>query len=467
MQELLTVALAADYLKVHPISIYKLVKANRIPHLRIPQGGIRFRREELNLWAESYSPKNLFSPGMLPGSDSLLDISLRSFDKVWMTRRTESMGVTRWSYHVGSVLMRKTKRKEERYSIHYQVNGQRVRKALNGIRSRAEAVRVLFAEVSDAQRGCYNFQRKNINFAEMADLYLEKYSKVNKKSWKTSDWVYLRRLKPYFGSTPLSKIIPETVEEYKAERLSAGIEKCSVNRELSCLRKIFNVAIDWGYASSNPVSKVKFFSEKENIRERVLDECDEEPRLLKAAVTYLEHMIVVALNTGMRKGEVFNLRWKNVDIERKQISIKESKSGRERKIPINSALFSLLNALKSQNGSGEYVFTNSRTGKPYTDIKKSFSKACDDAHIEDLRFHDLRHTFATRLVRRGVDLVMVKELLGHASIVTTQRYLHSQADVKFRAVESLTLKSQKPDMKWQMSDKFQDTGVASHSYANN
>lgn len=96
--------------------------------------------------------------------------------------------------------------------------------------------------------------------------------------------------------------------------------------------------------------------------------------------------------------------------------------------------------LKSRNGQSEYVFTNPVPGIPYVDIKRSFCTACENADIEDLRFHDLKHTFATRLVRRGVDLVIIKELMGHASIVTTQRYLYSQADVKFQAVEVLTVK---------------------------
>ena len=460
----LTVEQAAQLLHVHPVSIYKLIQADKIPHYRIPGVGIRFKKAELEQWSKTYSHKNLLTSEILPKSDFSLDISLRKFDKVWLRRRSESMGITRWSYPVGSVLMRKTQRKEERYSIQYQVNGQRIRKTLKGVRSRAEAVKILFTEVADAQRGEYNFQKKNITFAEMADLYLEKYSKVNKKSWKTSDWVYLRRLKPYFGKYLLSKISPEIVEEYKSERLSTGIKKCSANREVSCLRKIFNVAIDWGYASDNPVRRVKLYSERENIRERFLEEDDEEPRLIAVSPPHLESMIMVALHTGMRKSEVLNLKRSNVDFDNRLISIKESKSGKERKIPINSALNGLLYALKSQNGHSEYVFTNPVTGMPYRDIKRSFGTACENAGIEDLRFHDLRHTFATRLVRRGVDLVIVKELMGHASIVTTQRYLHSQADVKFQAVESLSLKPQKPDVKWQTNDKYCHDGVVNHSF---
>jgi len=460
MNQLLTVKEAASCLKLHPNTVYKGIKGGLIPAYKIPGVGTRLKQNDLAELSLKCATKVRDVSEILPK----FDIPLAGYDKLFLERRTELKGIITWSYPFGSVRMRKTKNKEERYYIDYQVDGQRVRKSLKGVRTRAEAIKVLNAEVSDAQRGKYYFQQKNIAFDEMADLFLEKYSRVNKKSWKTSDWVYLRRLKPYFGKYELSKITVEMIEEYKAERLSTGIKKCSVNREVSCLRKIFNVAIAWGYTGSNPVRKVKFFSEKENIRERVLTDGEEE-RLLAVVPPHIKPIILVALNTGMRKGEDFNLRWQNVDIERKQISIKESKSGRERKIPTNSVLFSLLNALKSQNGSSEYLFTNPATGKPYTDITRSFNTACRKAGVEDLRFHDLRHTFATRLVRRGVDLVIIKELMGHASIVTTQRYLHSQADVKLQAVEALTLKPQKPDMKCQMSDKSPEEGIVSHSFA--
>lgn len=237
----------------------------------------------------------------------IVDILHSDYDKLFLIRRTEMNGTVRYRYSFGSVTLRKTKNKEVRYYIDFQVDGKRVRKVLKGVRTRAEAVRVLNSEVSDAQRGKYHFSPKKTIFDEMADLYFEKYSKVNKKSWKTSDWVYLRRLKPYFGEYELSKISPEMIEEYRSERLSTGIKKCSVNREVSCLRKIFNVAIDWGYASSNPVRKVKMYSEKENQRERTLA-MDEEERLLDATtVTYLKHMIKIDVNTGLRKGELLNL----------------------------------------------------------------------------------------------------------------------------------------------------------------
>lgn len=446
-------------LQLHPNSIYKLVKSQEIPFIKRKNIGIRFRREEIEEWLARGSFKSFQLSELLPK----LDLSLDGYDKLFLIGRTELKNQIRWRYGIGSVILRKTKNKEERYYIDYQVNGQRAREALKGIQSRAEAVKVLNTKVSDALKDQYEFKRKKkVTFREMADLFLEKYSKVNKKSWKTSDWVYLRRLKPYFGSYILSKISPEMIEEYKSERLSTGIKKCSVNREISCMRKIYNVAISWGYATANPLKEVRFYSERENIRERVLSE-EEEARLLNESSQHLRPILLVAINTGMRKGEIFKLRWKNVDFEEREIRIPESKSGRERRIPVNSRLYALLYALKSQNGNSDYVFTNPETGNPYCDIKRAFSGACRRSGIEDLRFHDLRHTFATRLVKRGIDLVIVKELMGHSSIVTTQRYLHSQAKEKLRAVETLAEKHQIPQFSCQMSVKYPEDRALSHS----
>lgn len=186
---------------------------------------------------------------------------------------------------------------------------------------------------------------------------------------------------------------------------------------------------------AGPVRKVKFFSENEFLRERILTE-DEEAKLLDACLPYLKPIVVFALNTWMRRGEVLNLKWHNVDLEKREIRVLESKSGKGRLIPVSFKFYPMLSGVKFLNGNSEFVFTNPETGKAYVDIKKSFTEACTEAEIEDLKFHDLRHTFASRLVKNGVDLETVRELMGHSSIITTQRYLHSQEKEKMAAVNS-------------------------------
>jgi len=116
--------------------------------------------------------------------------------------------------------------------------------------------------------------------------------------------------------------------------------------------------------------------------------------------------------------------------------------------------------MKAQNGNYEHVFVNPDTGNPYTDISRAFNGACKRAGIKKLKFHDLRHTFGSRLVRNGANLNLVRELMGHASIVTTQRYLHSGTDEKRHAIESLT--PNQPNM-WQMNGKSTKNDSLSHS----
>ena len=122
------------------------------------------------------------------------------------------------------------------------------------------------------------------------------------------------------------------------------------------------------------------------------------------------------------------------------IRVQGTKSGDVRFIPINDVLQDELKRLKSEGDQSQYLFLNLETGKPYVKIRKSFLRAYKRAGLEYLRFHDLRHTFASRLVARGVDIVTVQKLLGHSTLSVTQRYTHSCDDRKRNAVELLTPK---------------------------
>lgn len=139
----------------------------------------------------------------------------------------------------------------------------------------------------------------------------------------------------------------------------------------------------------------------------------------------------------MRKGEILKLRWNQIDFSKSVISVENTKSGKPRLIAINKFLLEELLKLKRQNGKSEYVFLNPKSGRPLNDVKRSFPGAVRRSRIKGLRFHDLRHTFASRLVALGVDLITVKELLGHHSVRITERYTHSKAEQKRRAVEKL------------------------------
>ena len=171
--------------------------------------------------------------------------------------------------------------------------------------------------------------------------------------------------------------------------------------------------------------------------ERILSP-EEETNLLAAANEPMRTMLVVALHTGMRLGKILTLPWTCVDLERALISVINPKNGKVRKIPINEVLLRALEIRRKTTGNGVFVFADPETGKPWGSVKTAFRASLRRAEIPRIRFHDLRHTFATRLNARGVDLLTIKELLGHSNIAMTMRYAHPSQDNMRKAVELLT-----------------------------
>jgi integrase len=156
---------------------------------------------------------------------------------------------------------------------------------------------------------------------------------------------------------------------------------------------------------------------------------------LKAKSKHLEAIIITALNTGMRKGEILSLKWENVDFKNSYITIERSKNGEIRRIPMNKQLTTILKNVRELKRSTEYVFSNN--GKPCTDIKTGWWRALRDTEITNFRFHDLRHTFGSRLGMAGVDIKTIQELMGHMDIKMTMRYSHPTPEHKRKAVEIL------------------------------
>ncbi len=274
-------------------------------------------------------------------------------------------------------------------------------------------------------------KNERIPFSGMTKLYLEAYSKPNKRSWGR-DELSIKHLNSFFNNKYLHEIGPLNIEMYKVER-KRHVCPSTVNRELACLKHMYVKAIEWGKIDVSPASKVRLFRE-ENQRTRYLEE-EEIERLHEACSGHLKPILITALNTGMRKGEILSLKWVDVDLRNRVISILNSKNNEKREIPVNEDLFqALLRARKNPESS--YVFCN-EDGVPYRDVKTGFKGALKRAKIS-IRFHDLRHTFASRLVMKGVDLKTVQELLGHKDVRMTLRYSHLSPDHKKAAVEKLS-----------------------------
>ncbi len=350
---------------------------------------------------------------------------------------------TRFNLDYGSVYIRKTKEGKERFCIdYYNADGRRVQKVVKYAESWEEAA----AALKDAAVKEYCFKNgiepkpRNIRFKEFSKLYWETHVKVNRRGWQ-SETGRMENLKATFGDMDLREIRPMDVERFKHSRIKAGNKESTINRYLALLKHMFNFAISNGYASKNPVKEIKLYAEKER-KERVLG-LEEEARLLKVSPDYLRPMLITAIHAGLRRSEIMNLKWSSVDLEARRIRVEaeSAKSGKFRSVPVNSALHAALLAQKAANGKSPYVFPNEDTGKPYTTLARVFMRACKDAEIKGLTLHDLRRSFASRLLEEGASIEIVKSLLGHHSITVTERYTHSSEEAKRRAVERLAEKS--------------------------
>ncbi len=196
---------------------------------------------------------------------------------------------------------------------------------------------------------------------------------------------------------------------------------------------MFNKAIDWGLVSENPVRKVKLFPEKPNKLRVVSDE--EFQKVYNNASEFLKPILMIAKNTGMRRSEILNLNHDDIDFEEGDFTVRDSKNNESRIIPLNKTLKETIRPLLKNNNNG-YLFCDQIINLARR-IENQFYKALKLSGINKCTFHDLRHTFASRLVMAGVDIVTVQELMGHKDIRMTKRYSHPTPEHKKQAVEKL------------------------------
>ncbi len=291
-------------------------------------------------------------------------------------------------------------------------------------------------------------KNERIPFSEMAKLYLEAYSKPNKRSsWR--DEISVKHLESFFGRRSLYTITPLDVEQYKKKRVNE-VSSATTNRELACLKHIFTKANEWGKIEGNPIASVKLFKVREG-RIRYLEK-EEMAKLIDTCPSYMKPMVISALNTGMRKGEIFNLKWNDIDFRKRIIYVLVTKNNEVRKIPVNDITFKTLLRVR-KNPRSPYVFCKNN-GEPYKDIRGGFNAALKRAGIKEFRFHDLRHTFASHLAMAGVDLKTVQELLGHKTFAMTLRYSHLSPDHKRQAMDIL---GRRMDTNWTPTRKLKET----------
>lgn len=270
-----------------------------------------------------------------------------------------------------------------------------------------------------------------------------------------------------FGDKKLLDILPLDIERWRSKRLMAGVKPATVNRDIATLKSTLSKAKAWGFITYNPLESIKPIKLDVIGKIRFL-EIDEEKRLRKALdqremqliekrksanewrrsrgyelfpedlCDYMKTMILLSINTGLRRGELFDLKWENVDFNRSNLVLGGhiTKSGLTRHIPLNKEALSALREWRKNTNSNELVFPN-KDAKRLNNVKRSWATILRMADIKNFRWHDMRHHFASRLVMAGVDLNTVRELLGHADIKMTLRYAHLAPEHKARAVEKL------------------------------
>jgi len=329
------------------------------------------------------------------------------------------------------------------YYIRYQFQltdiKERVGRKSRGF-TREMAKDALKARLGEIAQGRFNLEktRKPIPFSKLAERYRE-YGASTKRAWDDEKHI-TERFATLFGETPLAQITTWQIEKWKAER-GKEIKPGSVNRQLTVIKHMFKMAVEWGMTLTNPASAVKRFPVNDQ-RTRFLigDEIQAILKECESQITspWLLPLVTLALNTGMRQGELLNLKWENVNLDQGLITVRQSKTLRLKTIAINAPAKDALNWL-TENRYGEYLFMwpwGDKIGK--VTVYDAFKKACSAAEVADFRFHDLRHTFASHLVMAGVDLVTVKELMGHVGIAMTVRYSHLVPEHKAQAVTKLS-----------------------------
>jgi integrase len=303
---------------------------------------------------------------------------------------------------------------------------------------------------------------KNATLSEFIDDPFEPWAIANLKAGK-KNVAALRTVFADLQNTRLSDITASNVEAWRNKRAAAGVSAATTNRDIVRLKGLLSRAVDWGVLPAHPLKTVKVAkvgrgvirflrpAEARALRTALATrddaaraararsngwraDRDYDPRPPIPAKGFSDHLtplVLTALNTGLRRGELTALTWDDIDVTGKVLHVRpeHAKSGEGRYIPLNSEVLDVLKRWRKQH-AGPRVF-------PIADAKTAWAGLLTQAKIQNFRFHDLRHDFASRLVMAGVSLYVVKQLLGHASLKTTEAYAHLAPSAMTAAVETL------------------------------
>jgi integrase len=324
--------------------------------------------------------------------------------------------------------------KGKRWYIDYYLNSRRKREVVGPTSriTRTQAEKALKARVGEIVQGKFNIEqtKKPVLFEKLVEKYLE-WAKTNHRCyWRDEQVAKVQLL--FFSGRLLSQIKAWDVEQYKRKRKTKGRKPETINRELTVLKRMFNLAMQWDLTVVNPVKGVKFMEVPKTFYRALEDE--EFEHIYRASSPEFRPVLLLAFLTGMRRGEILKLKWEDVDLQSGYIFVKETKNRESRTIPIDDTLNESLSELHDANN--QYVFQSFKE-RSITSFYREFWKATKKAGVK-CTFHSLRHTFASNLVTRlKEDMVTVMELTGHKDIRMLKRYSHTKEELKKVAIARL------------------------------
>lgn len=337
--------------------------------------------------------------------------------------------------------------------------------------ARDHARRVIASVVQGADPVAHRKRPKSHTLATFLDEEYAPWAMANHKGGAAT----VARIKAAFSNflkLSLGEINPLQAERWRTKRTDAHVKASTVNRDLAALKSALAKAVEWGLLETHPLQRVKlakldsvgklrYLAGQEGIRLRdALDAREERLRSERDSANrwrdernylllpdlrelsfadHLKPMVLISLGTGLRRGELFNLKWSDVDLVGGDLTVRgvTAKSGKTRHVALNVDIVDVLTSWRAQaTGAGKYVFTG-HAGRPFNNVNKAWSSVLKAAGIANFRWHDMRHDFASSLVMLGVDLNTVRELLGHADLKMTLRYAHLAQEHKAAAVAKL------------------------------
>ncbi|MEH7275086.1 tyrosine-type recombinase/integrase, partial [Neobacillus vireti] len=333
----------------------------------------------------------------------------------------------------------------------------RKQKKKRGFKTKKEAEKYLSEQLNAVDKGTY-FEPKDITFGEYLDYWLENYAKPNTAVRTLENYYYMitQHLKPSLGSIKIAKLHPSHLQEYYSQKLvngkkdGLGLSAQSVKHHHRLIHKALKDAVKWQFLVRN-VAQAVTPPKIKKIEMQIWDNIQVKTFLNAARSSVYYPIYLTAIYTGMRRGEILGVRWQDVDfdnniiyvrqslqeVKKVGLTFKEPKSGKSRSITITPSLKKELEKIYQQLIENKSLFGKEyndldlvfaqKNGKPIqpTELARNYRKMVDSSGLPYIRFHDLRHTHATLLLKQGIHPKVVSERLGHSTIgITMDTYTH-------------------------------------------